>query len=84
MITFDKLHDISNHIIPLEPMLGDMKFIVLNREDEIKIRNGQKIYMKYDTNYPEIAMKNINHQLIGIGNIKDHHMGPKRLINFDE
>ena len=84
MITFDKLHDISNHIIPLETMLGDMKSIVLNREDEIKIRNGQKIYTKYDTNYPEIAMKNINHQLIGIGNIKDHHMGPKRLINFDE
>ena len=84
MITFDKLHDISNHIIPLEPMLGDMKFIVLNREDEIKIRNGQKIYTKYDTNYHEIAMKNINHQLIGIGNIKDHYMGPKRLINFDE
>ena len=84
MITFDKLHDISNHIIPLEPMLGDMKSIVLNREDEIKIRNGQKIYTKYDTNYHEIAMKNINHQLIGIGNIKDHYMGPKRLINFDE
>ena len=54
------------------------------KPDEIKIRNGQKIYTKYDTNYYEIAMKNINHQLIGIGNIKDHYMGPKRLINFDE
>ncbi len=84
MISFDKLHDISNHIIALEPMLGDMKSIILNREDEIKIRNGRKIYTKYEKNYHEIAMKNINHQLIGIGSIKDHYMGPKRLINFDE
>jgi len=84
MISFDKLHDISNHIIALEPMLGDMKSIILNREDEIKIRNGRKIYTKYEKNYHEIAMKNINHQLIGIGSIKDYYMGPKRLINFDE
>ena len=84
MISFDKLHDISNHIIALEPMLGDMKSIILNREDEIKIRNGRKIYTKCEKNYHEIAMKNINHQLIGIGSIKDYYMGPKRLINFDE
>ena len=84
MIKFANLKDISNHIISLENMLGNMKSVLLDKEDETKIRNGQKIYKKFDNNYDEIAMKNINHELIGIGHIKEHYMSPKRLINFDE
>ena len=84
MIKINHLKNISSHIISLESMLGNMKSIVLSEEDEFKIRNGQRIFTKFDINYDEIAMKNTNHQLIGIGNVHDHYIGPKRLINFDE
>ena len=72
-----KLKELNSDIerLPLEELQAKERLKAATTSVEI----SEKAFMEN-----EIAMKNINHQLIGIGNIKDHYMGPKRLINFDE
>ena len=84
MITIDDIINNQDLILPIDDMIGDMDSILVTL-DELKIlRFGQPIHTKKYKNIDEIAIKNLNSNLMGIGKIIDNYIHPKRLINFDE
>ena len=84
MITIDGIINNQNLILPIDDMIGDMDSILVTL-DELKIlRFGQPIHTKKYKNIDEIAIKNLNSNLMGIGKIIDNYIHPKRLMNFDE
>jgi len=81
------INDVTNHqnsIIPLEDMIGDMDVISVTSLELKTLRFGQAVYTKKYTNTDEIAIKNSNCNLVGIGKIINNYVYPKRLMNFDE
>ena len=84
MITIDDIINNQDLILPIDDMVGDMDSILVTL-DELKIlRFGQPIHTKKYKNIDEIAIKNPNSNLMGIGKIIDNYIHPKRLMNFDE
>ena len=84
MITIDDIINNQDLILPIDDMIGDMDSILVTL-DELKIlRFGQPIHTKKYKNIDEIAIKNPNSNLVGIGKIIDNYIYPKRLMNFDE
>ena len=64
------INDITNHqnsIIPLEDMIGDMDVISVTSLELKTLRFGQAVYTKKYKNTDEIAIKNSNCNLVGIG-----------------
>jgi tRNA pseudouridine55 synthase len=84
MITIDGIINNQNLILPIDDMIGDMDSVLVTL-DELKIlRFGQPIHTEKYKNIEEIAIKNPNSNLVGIGKIIDNYIYPKRLMNFDE
>ena len=84
MITLDDLTNHQNSIVSLDTMINDMD-IILVKSDELKmLRFGQTVYTQKYKNIDEIAIKNSNSNLMGIGKIINNYIYPKRLMNFDE
>ena len=50
----------------------------------LKINSGQPISTTYSENYDEIAIKDKNNNLLGIGRVINGYIYPKRLINFNK
>ena len=84
MITIDNIINNQDLILPINDMIGDMDSILVTL-DELKIlRFGQPVHTEKFKNIDEIAIKNPNSNLMGIGKIIDNYIYPKRLMNFDE
>ena len=84
MITLDDLTNHQNSIVSLDTMINDMD-IILVKSDELKmLRFGQTVYTQKYKNIDEIAIKDSNSNLVGIGKIINNYIYPKRLMNFDE
>ena len=84
MVLLDDINKISNHIISLEMMIGEMESITITHEELRTLRHGQTIYTKSYMNIDEIAIKNQNSNIVGIGKIINNYIYTKRLMNFDE
>ena len=84
MVLLDQIKKTNNHIIPLEAMIGEMESITITEEELQTLRYGQTVYTKNYMNIDEIAIKNQNSNLVGIGKIINNYIYTKRLMNFDE
>ena len=52
--------------------------------ETLKINSGQPISTTYSENYDEIAIKDKENNLLGIGRVVNGYIYPKRLINFNK
>jgi tRNA pseudouridine55 synthase len=84
MITIDDIINNQDLILPIDEMIGDMDSISVTPEELKILRFGQPVHTEKFKNIDEIAIKNSNCNLMGIGKIIDNHIYPKRLMNFDE
>ncbi len=84
MISFDEVSENQHKIISLESITKNMLSISITDEQCRTLRYGQTIYTKIYENIDEIALKNSNSNLIGIGMIVNNYIHIKRLINFNE
>jgi len=84
MISLDEVSENQHKIISLESITKNMLSISITDEQCRTLRYGQTIYTKIYENIDEIALKNSNSNLIGIGMIVNNHIHIKRLINFNE
>ena len=84
MVLLDDIVRIDNHIIPLEIMIGEMESIIITQVELQTLRYGQAVYTENYINIDEIAIKNQNSNIVGIGKIINHYIYTKRLMNFDE
>jgi tRNA pseudouridine55 synthase len=84
MISLDDVSVSQTKIISLESVTKNMLSISITDEQYRILRYGQTIYTEICKNMDEIALKNPNSNLIGIGMIINNHIHVKRLINFNE
>lgn len=84
MISLDDVSVSQTKIISLESVTKNMLSISITDEQYRILRYGQTIYTEIYKNIDEIALKNPNSNLIGIGMIINNHIHVKRLINFNE
>ena len=84
MISLDEVSVSQPKIISLESITKNMLSISITDEQCKILRYGQTIYTKIYENIDEIALKNPNSNLIGIGMIVNNYIHVKRLINFNE
>ena len=84
MISLDEVSMSQPKIISLESITKNMLSISITDEQCRILRYGQTIYTKIYENIDEIALKNPNSNLIGIGMIVNNYIHVKRLINFNE
>jgi len=84
MISLDEVSGSQPKIISLESITKNMMSISITDEQCRILRYGQTIYTKIYENIDEIALKNPNSNLIGIGKIVNNYIHVKRLINFNE
>ncbi len=73
-----------DYIVELSEMLEHISSIIIQPRDEKLIKNGTVIDIDLPNLEGNVLMKNINNEIIGIGNAKNNQIKPKRLINFDE
>ena len=74
----------TNKVIHINDMLSDLKTIVINKSDILKISSGQAISTIYSEIYDEIAIKDKDNNLLAIGRMNNGLIYPKRLINFNK
>ena len=88
MINLDDISSNINHnsgcFININNIVRGLESFQLDVDDEAKIRLGQSIQKKSDSNNCQVIMKNYEKNIIGIGFIKNNYIKPKRLLNFKE
>ena len=84
MITLDNLSNEINKIIHINHMLDNFKSAVVNDSEILRINRGQSISSLLSRNYDEIAIKDKNNNLLGIGRVVNGLIYPKRLIKFNK
>ena len=84
MITLDNLSNEINKIIHINHMLDNFKSAVVNDSEILRINRGQSISSLLSKNYDEIAIKDKNNNLLGIGRVVNGLIYPKRLIKFNK
>jgi tRNA pseudouridine55 synthase len=88
MINLDDITSNINHnssyFININNIVKGLESFQLDVNDEAKIRLGQSIYKKSDSNNCQVIMKDYEKNIIGIGFIKNNYIKPKRLLNFKE
>ena len=72
----------SNYFIGMNNIVSGLSHIVLNQNEEKKMRTGQYIKNSENTDNSEILLFNSDNDLIGVGIVKDDNICPKRLLNF--
>ena len=72
----------SNYFIQMNNIVSGLARIVLNQNEEKKMRTGQYIKNSENTENSEILLFNSDNDLIGVGIVKDDNICPKRLLNF--
>ena len=84
MVTLDDLSNNMKNIIHINDMLNHVKSAIINEFETLKINSGQPISTTYSENYDEIAIKDKNNNILGIGRVVNGYIYPKRLINFNK
>ena len=84
MVTLENLSKDINKIIHVNHMLDNFKSFVINDSDILRISRGQTVSAFSAKNYDEIAIKDKNNNLLGIGRMANGLIYPKRLIKFDK
>ena len=84
MITLDEISTDQNCIISLEELTKNMISMLISDSEWKLLKQGQIVHTSIYKNINEIAIKNQNSDLIGLGTIIDNYIHVKRLINFDE
>ena len=84
MVTLDDLSNNMKNIIHINDMLNHVKSAIINEFETLKINSGQPISTTYSENYDEIAIKDKENNLLGIGRAVNGYIYPKRLINFNK
>ena len=74
----------SKYFININNIVKGLESFQLDVDDEAKIRLGQSIHKKSDSNNCQFIMKDYEKNIIGIGFIKNNYIKPKRLLNFKE
>ena len=74
----------SRYFININNIVKGLESFRLDVDDEAKIRLGQSIHKKSDSNNCQVIMKDYEKNIIGIGFIKNNYIKPKRLLNFKE
>ena len=65
-------------------MLSHIQPITLGPDHEQQIKNGTVIDIELPNTKGDVVMKNMNNKIIGIGNVVNNRIKPKRLINFQQ
>ena len=84
MITLDNLSNEINKIIHINHMLDNFKSAVVSDSEILRINRGQPISTLLSKNYDEIAIKDKDNNLLGIGRVVNGLIYPKRLIKFNK
>ena len=84
MVTLDDIDNPIDHVISLEKMIDGMDSIILTSCEIKNLKFGQTIQTKKYENVDEIAIKNEDSNLVGIGTVINNYIHTKRLMNFDE
>ena len=84
MVVLDDLSNNMKNIIHINDMLNHVKSAIINEFETLKINSGQPISTTYSENYDEIAIKDKENNLLGIGRVVNGYIYPKRLINFNK
>ena len=84
MVTLDDLSNNIESIVHINDMLSHVESAIINEFEILKINSGQPISTTYSENYDEIAIKDKENNLLGIGRAVNGYIYPKRLINFNK
>ena len=84
MITLDNLSNEINKIIHINHMLDNFKSAVVCDSEILRINRGQHVSTLLSKNYDEIAIKDKDSNLLGIGKVVNGLIYPKRLIKFNK
>ena len=88
MVSFDQILDeklsLHKHILDISEMLSHIQPITLGPDHEQQIKNGTVIDIELPNTKGDVVMKNMNNKIIGIGNVVNNRIKPKRLINFQQ
>ena len=72
----------DKHIVDISEMLSHIKPITLGPDHEKLIKDGTVIDIELPNTQGDVVMKNTDNKIIGIGNVANNRIKPKRLINF--
>ena len=88
MVSYDQILDeklsLDKHILDISEMLSHIQPITLGPDHEQQIKNGTVIDIELPNTKGDVVMKNMNNKIIGIGNVVNNRIIPKRLINFQQ
>ena len=88
MVSYDQILNgglsSDKHILDISEMLSHIKPITLGPDHEKQIKNGTVIDIELPNTKGDVVMKNMNNKIIGIGNVVNNRIKPKRLINFQQ
>lgn len=84
MITLDNLSNEINKIIHINHMLDNFKSAIVCDSEILRINRGQHVSTLLSKNYDEIAIKDKDSNLLGIGKVVNGLIYPKRLIKFNK
>ena len=88
MVSYDQILDeklsLDKHILDISEMLSHIQPITLGPDHEQQIKNGTVIDIELPNTKGDVVMKNMNNKIIGIGNVVNNRIKPKRLINFQQ
>ena len=88
MVSYDQILNgrlsSDKHILDISEMLSHIKPITLGPDHEKQIKNGTIIDIELPNTKGDVVMKNMNNKIIGIGNVVNNRIKPKRLINFQQ
>ena len=88
MVSYDQILNgrlsSDKHILDISEMLSHIKPITLGPDHEKLIKNGTVIDIELPNTKGDVVMKNIDNKIIGIGNVVNNRIKPKRLINFQQ
>ena len=88
MVSYNQILDeklsLDKHILDISEMLSHIQPITLGPGHEQQIKNGTVIDIELPNTKGDVVMKNMNNKIIGIGNVVNNRIKPKRLINFQQ
>ena len=88
MVSYNQILDeklsLDKHILDISEMLSHIQPITLGPDHEQQIKNGTVIDIELPNTKGDVVMKNMNNKIIGIGNVVNNRIKPKRLINFQQ
>ena len=88
MVSYDQILDeklsLDKYILDISEMLSHIQPITLGPDHEKLIKDGTVIDIELPNTKGDVVMKNMNNKIIGIGNVVNNRIKPKRLINFQQ